>query len=74
MPKRAALSETMEPEEGRQETGEGANLQIDDAIDDEAAAPDGLGAIGQLAAAVVVVAVLLAAFIFGSAVLRRVLG
>jgi hypothetical protein len=36
--------------------------------------PEGLGAIGQLAMAVIVVAILVAAFIFGSAFLRRLFG
>ena len=38
------------------------------------APPTGLGALGQLAMAVIVVALLLAAFIFGSAFLRRLFG
>lgn len=45
-----------------------------DEPDDEPIVPEGLGAFGQLAAGVIVVAVLLAAFIFGSALLRRLFG
>jgi hypothetical protein len=45
-----------------------------DEVDDEPIVPEGLGAIGQLAAGVIVVALLLAALIFGSAFLRRLFG
>jgi hypothetical protein len=42
--------------------------------DDEPIVPEGLGALGQLAAGVTVVVLLLAALIFGSAFLRRLFG
>ena len=48
--------------------------ELDPGLDDEPALPEGLGALGQLATAVIVVALLLAALIFGSAFLRRVFG
>ena len=50
------------------------DLELDESLHNEPVSPEGLGAIGQLATAVVVVAVLLAAFIFGSAFLRRLFG
>jgi hypothetical protein len=50
------------------------DLGLDERPDNEPIAPEGLGAIGQLAAAVIVVALLLAALIFGSAFLRRLFG
>jgi len=48
--------------------------ELDPDLDDSPAFPEGLGALGQLATAVIVVAVLLAALIFGSAFLRRLFG
>jgi hypothetical protein len=48
--------------------------EIDEGLDDGPAPREGLGAIGQLAAAVLVVAVLVLVFMGGSAVLRRVFG
>ena len=46
---------------------------IDEGLDD-APPREGLGAIGQLAAALLVVAILVLVFMGGSAVLRRVFG
>lgn len=45
-----------------------------DEDDDVPLPPTGLGALGQLAVAVLVVGVLIAAFIGGSAVLHRIFG
>ena len=64
----------MEIEGRKEETGDRTDIEFDEGIDDEPVAPEGLGALGQLAVAVVVVAVLVVAFIFGSAVLRRLFG
>jgi hypothetical protein len=50
------------------------DLEPDEGLENEPIAPGGLGAIGQLAAAVVVVALLLAVFMGGSAFLRRLIG
>jgi hypothetical protein len=46
--------------------------EIDEDLDDGPAARGGLGAVGQLAAAVLVVVVLVLIFMGGSAVFRRV--
>jgi hypothetical protein len=64
----------MEIEGRKGETGDRTDIEFDEGIDDEPVAPEGLGALGQLAVAVVVVAVLVAAFIGGSALLRRIFG
>jgi hypothetical protein len=53
---------------------DGPDPEEDDGLGNEPIAPEGLGALGQLAAAVIVVALLLAAFIGGSAFLRRIFG
>ena len=47
---------------------------VDDGDDDAPSFAEGLGALGQLAAAVIVVAILLAVFLGGSALLRRIFG
>jgi hypothetical protein len=49
-------------------------LEVEEDIDSEPIGPEGLGALGQLASAVVVVAVLILLFFGSSAVLRRVFG
>lgn len=60
-------------EEDQDSAGEPNEPEINEPSD-EPISPEGLGAIGQLAAAVIVVALLLAAFIGGSAFLRRLFG
>jgi hypothetical protein len=62
----------MEEQQGA--TGEPAGLDEVDDDNDAPAPPRGLGAIGQLAAALLVVTVLILAFIGSSAILRRVFG
>jgi hypothetical protein len=64
----------MEVEDGEGELEDGAPLPAGDDVDDAPAAAGGLGAVGQLVVAVIAVALLLAAFIGGSALLRRILG
>jgi hypothetical protein len=49
-------------------------FEVDEDIDSGPIAPEGLGALGQLAAAVLLVAVLILLFFGSSAVLRRVFG
>jgi len=60
-------------EEDQDRGGEPNEPGVDE-TDDEPIVPEGLGALGQLAAGVIVVAVLLTALIFGSAFLRRLFG
>jgi hypothetical protein len=48
--------------------------ELDEGLDNEPIIPEGLGAIGQLGSAVILVALLVAAFVFGSAFLRRLFG
>jgi len=65
----------MEREEHEKDIGDPPGLPDVEETDEDAEAPDaGLGAIGQLATAVLVVAVLVFIFMGGSAVLRRVFG
>ena len=65
----------MPMEDHDREEGEAPDLlDVDAAADDEAPGPEGLGALGQLAVAVIVVGVLIVAFIGGSAILRRIFG
>jgi hypothetical protein len=65
----------MEQPDGDDQTDEGAGLEAEEAVDEELDAPEtGLGALGQLGAAVVVVALLLALFLGGSALFRRLFG
>ena len=61
-------------EQDREEGEPGDLVEVDEDADDEPAGPEGLGALGQLAVAVLVVGVLIAAFIGGSALLRRIFG
>jgi hypothetical protein len=65
-----------DPEDGQEDVEELVDAPDfeEDAEEDAPILPEGLGALGQLAAGVIVVAVLLAAFIFGSALLRRLFG
>jgi len=66
---------SMEPEQHEKEIGEPAGLPDVEETDEDVEAPAaGLGALGQLAAAVVAVAILVLVFMGGSAVLRRVFG
>jgi len=51
-----------------------AELPADDEDGDTPSPPAGLGALGQLAVAVLVVGLLIAAFIGGSAVFHRIFG
>ena len=75
MPGRTPLSEgRMDPWEDEGETGEETGFEIDETLDDGPAVPEGLGALGQLAVAVLVVALLVAMLIGTSAALRRMLG
>jgi hypothetical protein len=61
----------MEDHDG--EIQEAADI-LDGEEDDAPAPPTGLGALGQLAVAVLVVGLLIAGFIGGSAVLHRIFG
>jgi hypothetical protein len=65
----------MEQDEPEDAVGEPVDpSEIDEGLDDGTAPREGLGAIGQLAVAVLFVAVLVLVFMGGSAVLRRVFG
>ena len=64
----------MDREDGEDEGFDESDPWSDDAGDRASSFAEGLGAVGQLVVAVIVVALLLAAFIGGSAVLRRIFG
>ena len=64
----------MGPWEDEGGAGEETGFEIDETLDDGPAVREGLGALGQLAVAVLVVALLVAILIGTSAALRRMLG
>jgi hypothetical protein len=61
-------------EDHEPEVGEPAELLTADEESEAPSPPSGLGAIGQLGVAVLVVALLITVFIGGSAVVRRIFG
>jgi hypothetical protein len=65
----------MDPEDGQEDVDELADpLEVEEDVEAEDAPRAGLGALGQLATAVLVVAVLILVFMGSSAVVRRLFG
>ena len=76
MPCHAAVrpAQPMDPEDGPEDVDELADpLEVEEDVEEDAPRA-GLGALGQLATAVLVVAVLILVFMASSAVVRRIFG
>ena len=67
----SSWSGRMEVEKDEEETTEPTDVEVEEDLEDEPAVREGLGALGQLGVAVLVVAALVALFIGVSALLRR---